>query len=281
MWVLTSQAEAQQQAVQYYVLADRAYNVGRKNNDILISNDKSISRQHATLSVRVDEGGESTLWVTGAIDGCSATLSLNPSADGKSTYGTTINNVRVQWGVATPVPEGALLRFGFKCTFVAHRLPWSLCLTPHDPAALATCTRIGRHAVMDILTVNEALTCCMRLRRAALLKRRHRGLHPPRCHLSTHTRRCSHAVVHRCPWTCMENCHAHTTMVPVNVHMRVISSPSLTTIPMRRLQVASSRSTSPMQRAPARSRITRAGSPAQHTRRPRPQHAVCWHDLCT
>lgn len=68
MWVLTPQPGVAGDVQEHYLVpSDRAYSVGRKDNDILISNDKSISRQHATLSIRVDEGGESTLWVTGAM----------------------------------------------------------------------------------------------------------------------------------------------------------------------------------------------------------------------
>lgn len=66
MWVLTPQPGDAHAGVVYHLLADRTYDVGRKDNDILISNDKSISRKHATLSVRLDDAGESTLWVTGA-----------------------------------------------------------------------------------------------------------------------------------------------------------------------------------------------------------------------
>lgn len=59
MWVLVGQ-----HGVVYHLAPDRTYQVGRKNNDILIENEKSISRNHAVLSVeRTDQG--STLVVTG------------------------------------------------------------------------------------------------------------------------------------------------------------------------------------------------------------------------
>lgn len=72
MWVLVSQ----QPAVVYHLAPDRTYEVGRKNNDILIENEKSISRNHAVLSVaRSGEG--STLVVTGMIgEGCGMLLLL-------------------------------------------------------------------------------------------------------------------------------------------------------------------------------------------------------------
>lgn len=65
MWMLTPRQGPP--GLVYHLLADRPYDVGRKDNDILITNDKSISRKHATLTVQVDEAGGSTLLVTGAI----------------------------------------------------------------------------------------------------------------------------------------------------------------------------------------------------------------------
>ncbi|XP_034030703.1 nibrin [Thalassophryne amazonica] len=97
MWILTP---LQPGGETHYIFSDKEYVVGRKNCDILISNDQSISRAHAVL-MATDQ-----------------TLTLKDT----SKYGTFVNNCRVTENTQVDLNAGDSVTFGaFNSKFSVQR----------------------------------------------------------------------------------------------------------------------------------------------------------------
>lgn len=116
MWILTSLSPGGET---HYLLSSRDYVVGRKNCDILLCNDQSISRAHAQLTA-TDQ-----------------TLTLKDS----SKYGTFVNGQRLAENTAKTLTAGDTVTFGvFNNKFkVDHVKPvvCSSCLDNDGKAALS------------------------------------------------------------------------------------------------------------------------------------------------
>ncbi|XP_004541380.2 nibrin [Maylandia zebra] len=154
MWILTPQQQPTAEAC--YLLSGKAYVVGRKNCDILLPSDQSISRAHAHLSATEQ------------------TLTLKDT----SKYGTFVNNQQI----TTPVnlKSGDLVTFGvFQSKFsVVHLQPvvCSSCLDNDGQASLSQvvlalggklvsswsqdCTHLVMSSVKVTIKTISALLCC-------------------------------------------------------------------------------------------------------------------------
>ncbi|KAG7242246.1 hypothetical protein INR49_024292 [Caranx melampygus] len=142
----------------HYLLASKEYVVGRKNCDILLTNDQSISRAHAQLTA-TDQ-----------------TLTLKDT----SKYGTSVNGQRVPENTTVNLKSGDNVTFGaFESKFsVDHQKPvvCSSCLDSDGKASLSqallalggklvnTWTQDCTHLVMPTVKVTiktiSALLCC-------------------------------------------------------------------------------------------------------------------------
>ena len=82
------------------------YTVGRKDQDVTIDGDKSISRAHCTLEV----GADNTLYVT----------------DPGSKFGTFVNGTKLEHHARTALAAGATLKVG-ETAFEVARVPLVFC----------------------------------------------------------------------------------------------------------------------------------------------------------
>ncbi|XP_045901976.1 nibrin [Micropterus dolomieu] len=155
MWILTP---LQPEGETHYLLSSKEYVVGRKNCDILLPNDQSISRAHAHLTA-TDQ-----------------TLTLKDT----SKYGTFVNSQRLTENTPVNLKSGDNVTFGvFDSKFsVDHQKPLvcSSCLDNDDKASLSqvllvlggklanTWTLDCTHLVMPSAKVTiktiSALLCC-------------------------------------------------------------------------------------------------------------------------
>ncbi|XP_029361110.1 nibrin [Echeneis naucrates] len=155
MWILTP---SQPGGETHYLLASREYVVGRKNCDILLTNDQSISRAHAHL-IATDQ-----------------TLTLKDN----SKYGTFVNSQRVPKNTVVNLKSGDNVTFGaFYSKFsVDHQKPvvCSSCLDNDGKASLSQvlsalggklvntwsqdCTHLVMTSVKVTIKTISALLCC-------------------------------------------------------------------------------------------------------------------------
>ncbi|XP_074538980.1 nibrin [Halichoeres trimaculatus] len=155
MWILTPQ---QPEGESNYLLPSKEYVVGRKNCDILLHNDQSISRAHAHFTV-TDQ-----------------TLILRDS----SKYGTFVNSQRLAENTSVNLNSGDEVTFGvFHSKFSVHHLKLlvcSSCLDNDGKASLSqvllalggklvnSWTRDCTHLIMPTAKVTiktiSALLCC-------------------------------------------------------------------------------------------------------------------------
>ncbi|KAK2844576.1 hypothetical protein Q5P01_011235 [Channa striata] len=155
MWILTP---LQSQGETHYLLSSKDYVVGRKNCDILLPSDQSISRAHAVLTA-TDES-----------------LILKDT----SKYGTFVNSQRVTENTPVNLKSGVILTFGvFHSKFsVDHQKPLvcSSCLDNDGKASLSQaltalggklvnswsleCTHLAMPSVKVTIKTISALLCC-------------------------------------------------------------------------------------------------------------------------
>lgn len=155
MWILTP---LQPGGETHYLLSSKEYVVGRKNCDILLSNDQSISRAHAQLTA-TDQ-----------------TLTLKDS----SKYGTFINSQQMAENAAVSLTAGDNITFGvYNSKFkVDHVKPvvCSSCLDNDDKASLSQamavlggklvntwsqdCTHLVMTSAKVTIKTISALLCC-------------------------------------------------------------------------------------------------------------------------
>ncbi|XP_071325848.1 nibrin [Trachinotus anak] len=155
MWILTP---LQPGGETHYLLTSKEYVVGRKNCDILLTNDQSISRAHAHLTA-TDQ-----------------TLTLKDT----SKYGTFVNSQRVTENTVVNLRPGDNVTFGaFESKFsVDHQKPvvCSSCLDNDGKASLSQallalggklvntwtqdCTHLAMPSVKVTIKTISALLCC-------------------------------------------------------------------------------------------------------------------------
>jgi len=100
MWILSKHpsTKIEEDIIEYYLLTGREYVVGRKECDIVISGDISISRKHASFSVSALKKGTSQ----------QTDLQLTDS----SKTGTTINGAKIAPKIQTSIKDGDIISFG-------------------------------------------------------------------------------------------------------------------------------------------------------------------------
>ncbi|XP_026228135.1 nibrin isoform X2 [Anabas testudineus] len=155
MWILT---HLQPGGETHYLLSSKEYVVGRKNCDILLPNDQSISRAHAFLTAN------------------DQTLILKDN----SKYGTCVNSERVVQNTPVNLKSGDIVTFGvFHSKFsVEHQKPvvCSSCLDNDGKASLSQalvalggklvntwsqdCTHLAMPSVKVTIKTISALLCC-------------------------------------------------------------------------------------------------------------------------
>uniref|UniRef100_A0A8D3CG12 Nibrin n=1 Tax=Scophthalmus maximus TaxID=52904 RepID=A0A8D3CG12_SCOMX len=155
MWILTA---LQPGGETHYLVASKEYVVGRKNCDILLANDQSISRAHAHLTA-TDQ-----------------TLTLKDT----SKYGTFVNSQRLTENTSVNLKSGDIVTFGaFHSKFsVEHQKPvvCSSCLDNDGKASLSQallalggklvnswtqdCTHLVMPSVKVTIKTISALLCC-------------------------------------------------------------------------------------------------------------------------
>ncbi|XP_067365098.1 nibrin isoform X2 [Channa argus] len=155
MWILTP---LQPEGETHYLLSSKEYVVGRKNCDILLPNDQSISRAHALLTATNE----------------------NLILQDTSKYGTFVNSQRVAENTPVNVKSGVILTFGvFQSKFsVDHQkaLVCSSCLDNEGKSSLSQalvvlggklvntwtldCTHLAMPSVKLTIKTISALLCC-------------------------------------------------------------------------------------------------------------------------
>ncbi|XP_077126915.1 nibrin isoform X1 [Ranitomeya variabilis] len=138
MWKLKRESAG---ALTYHFLTDTDYIVGRKNCAILIGDDQSISRAHATFSV-------SRLLSSLGQPDIIPTLTIKDS----SKYGTFINEEKMEIGSSRPLKSGDKITFGvYNSTFKVIYEPLvacSSCLNGSEKSSLTqSVLSLGGHIV--------------------------------------------------------------------------------------------------------------------------------------
>ncbi|KAK9846295.1 hypothetical protein WJX81_001090 [Elliptochloris bilobata] len=95
-----------------------SFSLGRKGTDVVLLGDDSISRSHAQLTVPEGNSGKVQLTDT-------------------SRYGTTVNSVRLQEGVAATAKAGDVLRIGHHSLFKLQQVAESLYFLPQAQVSAA------------------------------------------------------------------------------------------------------------------------------------------------
>lgn len=138
MWVLRSQKTGDC----YHLLVGQTYSVGRKDTDILIKDDPSISRKHALLTVTYPEENMSDV----------SKLPALKVQDADSKYGTFRNGSRIQGEEI--LSDGDNVKFGqFESVFSASYAPLVITTSCIDSAVKKelkkTIHRLGGHLVSE------------------------------------------------------------------------------------------------------------------------------------
>uniref|UniRef100_H3DLW9 Nibrin n=1 Tax=Tetraodon nigroviridis TaxID=99883 RepID=H3DLW9_TETNG len=168
MWVLIPlQSEGQT----HYLPPGKEYVVGRKNCDVLLTSDQSISRAHAQLVPNNQK--TKTRGTTASTQG----MTLKDS----SKYGTFVNSQRLTGNTAVDLKSGDSVTFGvFESKFIVEHLKpvvCSSCLDPNGKAVLSQslaalggelvnswsleCTHLVMTSVKVTVKTISALLCCV------------------------------------------------------------------------------------------------------------------------
>ncbi|KAI8920965.1 hypothetical protein DFJ77DRAFT_144301 [Powellomyces hirtus] len=119
MWVLVGDSEGCRE-FSIWLQPSRSYTIGRKDADLVLGTDKSVSRSHATLTVAEPVSTEELMNVDAR---CRVTLS-----DKGSKFGTYLNGMARKVVGSEQVREGDVITFGVnKSTFRLTYVPVVIC----------------------------------------------------------------------------------------------------------------------------------------------------------
>ncbi|KAL4443803.1 hypothetical protein ABPG75_011540 [Micractinium tetrahymenae] len=147
LWLLEAKAFQEEErseaacSVQFW-LKPGGYTVGRQGADLVIEEDKSISRRHAELAVPPTASGDGPHVMVKDL-GKYGTY-VDASTDGTAAF----NNPPLGQGASARLVPGSMVRFGYRSPFRLYHQDWVLFLSPeqHQAAGAATLRALQKAA---------------------------------------------------------------------------------------------------------------------------------------